>query len=118
MGQPWDMLGSETIEVLSGTVEEDYGTETHTNWDDPAIDETIEQCSVQPIVGTQVETNREAIITRYQVFAPGHHPLLSGVKRVRWRGTVYAIDGSTPYFPDPFGLGLDHHVFYVKEVNG
>ena len=118
MGQPWGLIGSESVEVLSGVKESDYGNSSYIDWSNPTVDAVLSNCSLQPITGSEVVTDREAIITRYQVYVPGFQASLGGTKRLRWRGVVYAIDGSTPYFPDPFGLGLDHHVFYIKEVSG
>ena len=113
----WETLGSETLEVLSGTPEEDYGNNVLT-WANPTVTETLKECSVQPVGGSQIDANREAIITRYQVWVPGRHPQLNGTKRIRWMGVDYQIDGGTPYFPDPLQMGLDHHIFYMQEVSG
>lgn len=117
INQVWDTLGSETLIIVAGREVEDYGTVT-LDWTDPVLSEPIGNCSVQPVGGTQINLDREAIITRYQVFIPGHIAGLSGVNRIRWRGSDYEIDGATPYFPDPLNTGLDHHVFYIVEARG
>ena len=115
----WKALAMDTLEILGPTVVDDYGSEA-LDWSDPEVLETVEFCSVQATMGPEITGDREAIIMRYQVFMPGFHAVLDGTKRVRWQrtGRAYRIDGDTPYTPDPFGLGLDHHQFIIEEVQG
>lgn len=113
-------IAVETLQVLSGTPVDDYG-DAAVDWSNPTVEETIERCSVQVVQGPEMTgDNREAITVRRQVWVPGFHPVLDGTKRVRWvrTGEVFRIDGDTPYQPDPFGLGLDHHTFVIEEVLG
>lgn len=113
-------LARETLVVLAGTPVVSYGT-TVLDWTNPSIVETIARCSVQAIETPEITTgNREAIVYRYRVFVPGYHAQLSGVRRIRWARTnkVYKINGDAPYWPDPTGRGLDHHVFIMEVTNG
>ena len=113
-------IAIETLDVLAATPVEDYGTVVHWDWDNPTTEETIELCSVQAVASPEIVGDREAIVMRVQCWVPGHHPVLDGTKRVRWHrtGQVFQVDGDAPYQPDPFGLGLDHHTFTAKEVQG
>ena len=117
MGLPW--LAQDTITLWAPTLVDDYG-QALADWSNPTQIETIEGCSVQPQAGTEYTVEREAITTRWLVWVPDYHPNLTGTLRVGipFHQGLLAIDGSTPYFPDPTGLQLDHHFFLLKEVNG
>lgn len=119
MALPW--LAQDTIKVWAPErISTGYGDAVRHSWSQPILVEEIEGCSVQPQNGTEFTVEREAITFRWMVFVPDHHPLLLPTHRVEipYEAGLLAIDGPVLYFPDPTGMELDHHLFYLKEIKG
>jgi hypothetical protein len=109
-----DVIATETIvRVRATTTTNTHGNAT-SSWDSPGV-LTITGCSVQPVTGDEVILNRDAVTSRWQLFAPLDADLLSS-DRVRHRGVDYEIDGSVQRWPD-FG-GLGHTACYLTLVEG
>ena len=108
-------LGTQSVDRLrsTGTATDDYGNDIG-EWDAPA-EVTITGCSVQPGGGSEVYDNREAITTLYTVWAPITADVVD-TDRVRFAGTVYAIDGAIEVWA--VGTALDHKVIRLKAVSG
>lgn len=117
MSLPWP--ATDTILVYKAGTTQDYGNEV-LDWTTSELVEEIPGCSVQSMPGPEISLEREAILSRWLVFVPDYHPRLNGTLRVEIPFHVgkLMIEGDTPYFSDPTGAGLDHHEFYLKEVNG
>jgi len=108
-------LGTQSIDRLrsTGDAEDDYGN-TVPDWATPS-ELTITGCSVQPGGGSDQFDNREAITTLYTVWAPLSADVVD-TDRVRFAGTVYAIDGAIEVWV--VGTILDHKVIRLKAVSG
>lgn len=107
-------LGSQTVLVLTaGTITDDYHN-VMPDWPN-AASVSVPGCSVQPGVGGQVITDREAVTTLYTVWAPLDAPV-TDTSRIGYEGTVYDIDGQV----ERWGVGdrLDHLVIRLRAVMG
>lgn len=103
-------FGNQTIEILSpGIVEDDYHNEVE-DWGDPAP-VSVEGCSVQPGVGGKFYDDRAATAVLFTVWAPFSAPA-TPQSRVRYDGSVYAIDGQVESWPG------SHKVIRLKAVAG
>ena len=91
---------NETVEVLRGVDVVERGT-TRTRWDAPAV-HPVPGCSVQPASGAEVLGGREAIATKWLLFAPEGTDLKDS-DRVRFAGDVYSIVGSVQRHASPSG---------------
>lgn len=67
-----------------------------------ATEHPITKCRVQPVVGDEIRNNRDAVITRWTLFAPTGADIES-TDRVRHAGTVYDVDGDIRRWPSPTG---------------
>lgn len=108
-------LGTQSIDRLrsTGSGEDDYGNDVG-DWETPG-ELTILGCSVQPGGGSELHDSREAITTLYTVWAPITADVVD-TDRVRYAGTVYALDGPIEVWN--VGTALDHKVIRLKAVSG
>lgn len=67
-----------------------------------ATEHTVPGCRVQPVVGQEIHDNRDAIVTRWNLFAPSAADIES-TDRVRHQGVVYEVEGDIRRWPSPTG---------------
>lgn len=108
------ILGTQSVLVFTaGEIEDDYHN-VMLDWPS-ATSVAISGCSVQPGVGGQDVTNREAITTLYTAWLPISTPI-TDTNRVGYAGTIYDIDGQVERWD--VGDVLDHLVVRLKAVTG
>lgn len=108
------ILGSQSVLVLTaGTITDDYHN-VMLDWLN-ASSVLVRGCSVQPGVGGQDVTNREAVTTLYTAWLP-LTTLVSDTNRIGYSGTIYDIDGQVERWE--VGDALDHLVVRLKAVTG
>lgn len=107
------IFGTQSIERVRGKdTTDEYGAKTldFEAGDRPA-DVTITGVSVQPGGGSEILDGRDQITTLYTVWAPLTADV-TDVDRIRYAGTVYAIDGPVERWE--VGTALDHLVIKLK----
>lgn len=105
---------NETVTRLRATTTEDPYNDQADDWDS-AASLSIPGCSVQPVAGSEVLDGRNAVVSRWVLFAPLDADL-AATDRVRHKGSDYEVDGSVQDWPDVFGLG--HKSCYLRRVEG
>lgn len=96
-------IAMETVVRLRGTPTDNGYGDTGIDWTNPAT-LSVPGCSVQPVGGQEVLLNRDAVVSRWTLYAPLGADITS-VDRIRHNGTDYEVDGSVQNWPDIFGLG-------------
>lgn len=96
-------------------VEDEYGNQVP-DWPAAEPGVPITGCRVQPERGGEYTIDREAIVTRWRLFAPDGADLLD-TDRVRHGGVDYDIDGSIERWPSPTGA-LAHLEARLRKVEG
>ena len=81
-----------------------------------ATTHTVSQCIVQPLVGEEVLGDRDAVISRWKLFAPYHSDILS-TDHVIHDGVEYEVDGSVQPWPSPTGT-LVHDEIMLRKIEG
>lgn len=79
-----------------------------------AVSHVVDGCSVQPATGSANRVGREAITTKWVVYAPDGADVLAS-DRVEVNGTRYDVDGSIRLWQT--GV-LDHVEIPLKDVEG
>jgi hypothetical protein len=107
-------LGPHTVTRLrAGATVDRYGN-TVPDWTMPAELE-ISGCSVQPGPPRPEDLiDRDSVTTLYTIWAPAGADV-SEQDRIRYAGTVYAVDGTIQRWDFP---PLDHLVVALKNVEG
>lgn len=106
------MLGPHSIDVLrvgESSGKDDYGNDTA----GADVEFTVTGCSVQPGAGGEFDDQREATTTLFTVWAP-LDPRVFDTDRIRYDGTVYAVDGQVARWDFTPG----HQVIRLKAVSG
>jgi hypothetical protein len=99
--------------VRAPLVTDEYGTPTsERDWAN-ATETVIEGCGVYPVAGKEVTEAREAIVTRYKVFAPGGTDLLAS-DRIIFDGKTYEVDGDVT----DWTMGSEHVEALLRRVEG
>lgn len=96
------MIGSETVTRLRGRSRDAWGDLAG---EDAETD--IAGCSVQPLGGTEDTGAGDLVVTNLTLVCPPGTDI-TATDRVRWGGSVYAVDGP----PEPWAdrLGRPSHV--------
>lgn len=102
------------VDVLRGVQVTERGT-TRTRWDNPAV-HVLTGCSLQPQAGAEVLGGREAIATKWLLFAPPGADLKDS-DRIRYAGDVYSIVGSVQRYSSPSGR-LDYTSAVLEHWKG
>jgi len=89
----------DTITVLRAPLVDDgYGNQVP-DWSNPSRTE-VTGCRLQPERAADYVLDREAVTTRWRLFAPASIDLRS-TDRVEHNGVVYEVDGSPERWPSP-----------------
>lgn len=112
---PW--LASETVVRLRGDVGSDGYGGTAVDWSGEPDRLSVPGCSVQPMAGAEVVDGRDAVTSRWTLYAPDTADI-SSLDRVEYRGVAYDVDGSVQLWVDPTGAGLDHKVAVLRRGDG
>lgn len=105
----------DTITVLRAPlVPDDYNNQVP-DWPN-AAETPVGGCRVQPERGADYTLDREAVLTRWRLFAPASVDLLP-TDRVRHGGVDYDIEGSVERWPSPTGA-LAHVEALMRRVDG
>lgn len=84
-------------------VPDEYATPANQrDWENATATE-IAGCSVQPVTGLEHDQGREAVTTRWRVYAPAGADLQAG-DRVTFAGETYEVDGPGQDWPSPTGM--------------
>lgn len=86
------ILGSDTVTVLRGSSRDNWGNLTGTD-----TETTVSGCSVQPLGGVEQTDRGEMVVTNLTLFCPPGTDI-TATDRVRWLGSVYAVNGP----PEPW----------------
>lgn len=107
------ILGSDTVTVLRGQSRDNWGNLAGS---DAGTDVT--GCSVQPASASESTDRGELLVTNVTLYAPPGTDILA-TDRVRWLGTVYAVNGTPAVWRDEAG-NVDHvqAQLLLKEGNG
>ncbi|WP_431881573.1 phage head completion protein [Micromonospora chalcea] len=105
----------DTITVLrAALVDDGYGNEAP-DWANPTrVDVT--GCRLQPIPAEDYVLDREAVTTRWRLFAPPGIDLRA-TDRVEHNGAVYDVDGDPQRWPSPTGR-LNHVEALLRRTEG
>lgn len=94
-------------------VPDEYGTPgINRDWTN-ATEIDIPGCEVQPLPSTEYDAGREAVTTRWRLFAPVDADIIAS-DRVRVDGTVYEADGDVQLW----GWGTPHIEALLKRTVG
>ena len=96
-------IANETVIRLRATATDNGYGDSGLDWTAPAT-LSIEGCSVQPLDGQEVLLDRDAVVSRWKLYAPLTADITS-TDRIRHRGVDYEVDGSIQDWPDIFGMG-------------
>ena len=96
-------IATQTVERLRGVPTDNGYGDTAIDWTSPDI-VSVPGCSVQPVAGEEILLNRDAVVSRWKLFAPLSADITS-LDRIRHNGMDYDIDGSVQDWPDVSGLG-------------
>lgn len=91
------ILGSDTVTVLRGRSRDNWGNLTGAD-----AETTVSGCSVQPLGGTEMTDRGEMVVTNLTLFAPPGTDI-TATDRVRWLGSVYAVNGPPEAWHDRAG---------------
>jgi hypothetical protein len=107
---------TDTIVVLRAPLvdDPDYGNQVP-DWPN-ATETTVTGCRVQPERGSDYTIDREAVLTRWRLFAPPTIDLLA-TDRVRHDGVDYDVEGSVERWPSPTNA-LAHVEARLRRVDG
>ena len=111
-------FASDTVTVVRAPVVVDrYGAEVR-DWAN-ATRTLLEGCRVQPLDssgGQIIEPRRDAVVTRWRLFAPAGADLVA-TDRVEWQGGTYEVDGDVQRWSSPTGA-LAHVEALLRRVEG
>lgn len=107
-------IATETVTRLRGAVSTNAHGDEVVSWASPGAAQIV-GCSVQPVQGEELTIGRDAVVSRWLLYAPLTADLKSS-DRIRHNGNDYDIDGSVQDWPDIFGLG--HRTCYLRRVDG
>ena len=107
-------IASETVVRLRGVLTTNGYDDQVIDWTNPAA-ASISGCSVQPAAGQEIQLDRDAIVSRWTLYAPLTADIQS-TDRIRHNGQDYEIDGSVQDWPDMFGLG--HRQCFLRKAVG
>lgn len=107
-------LATETVIRLRGTSSDNGYGDQFIDWTTPA-QLPISGCSVQPVAGTEYLLDRDAVVSRWTLYAPLGADILPS-DRIRHNGADYDVDGSVQDWPDAFGLG--HTTALLRRTSG
>lgn len=105
----------DTITVLRAELVTDAYNNEVFDWPNAARTD-VSGCRVQPDRGTDNTLDREAITTRWRLFAPAGTDLLA-TDRVEHQGVVYVVEGSVEDWPSPTGR-LAHIEALLRRTDG
>lgn len=108
------IFATDTVDRVRPTMATDHGRQVP-DWDaDPAADDPITGCSVQPGASDEDNANRSSVTVRYTVFAPLDADIQPG-DALRWEGRLYQVDGEPQRWRQ---LGLAHQVVLLVDWEG
>lgn len=107
-------IARETVARLRGTPTDNGYGDTGIDWTNPVV-LPIGGCSVQPVKGQEMLLDRDAVVSRWVLFAPLDADITS-VDRIRHNGTDYEVDGSVQDWPDICGMG--HKQAFLRKAVG
>lgn len=104
----------EPVDVLeAATLTDPYSGEANgQDWDN-ATRTTVQGCSVQPELGSELLVNRDMVVTRWRLRGPSGMAVTAR-SRVEYRGDVYEVDGDVERWPGR----LAHTSLLLKRVEG
>lgn len=91
------VLGSDVVTRLRGRARDNFGNLTGTD-----AETDITGCSVQPLGGTEMTDRGEMTVSNVTLFSPPGTDIIA-TDRVRWAGSVYAVDGPPEAWRDRAG---------------
>jgi Phage head-tail joining protein. len=86
--------------VRAELVDDGYGNQVP-DWANAAR-HVVLGCRVQPERGSEYTLDRDAIVTRWRLFAPAAADIRD-TDRIEYEGVTYDIDGSVERWPSPTG---------------
>ncbi len=105
----------DTVTVLDAALVADGYENQVPDWSTPT-ETTVEGCRLQPERGADYTVDREAVTTRWRLFAPADAPI-QDTSRIRHNGVVYDVDGSVERWPSPTGA-LAHIEALLRRAEG
>lgn len=110
------MVPGETVTVdrLRGVSTTDAHGDSSVNWDDPD-EKPIPGCSLQPVPGSEILIDRNAVISRWKWRGP-YDADVTSADRIRHQGVDYEVDGSVQRWWDT--SGLDHSYCLLRRMDG
>lgn len=110
--------GETVTRLRAATVTDPYSnTATAENWTNPSSLD-IDGCGFNPGQSSEpVQTARNAVITRPEVYAPADADVLAG-DRLVVRGVTYEVDGRPQSWVSPFTGWAPGLVIVLKDVEG
>jgi hypothetical protein len=107
------ILGSDTVTILRGRTRDNFG---NLQGSDTGTD--VAGCSVQPTSASESTDRGELLVTNATAYLPAGTDILA-TDRVRWLGSVYAVNGAPATWRD--ASGNESHVqaqLLLKQGNG
>lgn len=105
----------DTVTVLrAGLVDDGYGNQVP-DWSDPVRAE-VTGCRLQPMPVEDYVLDREAVTTRWRLFAPEGTDLRA-TDRVEHDGVAYQVEGDPERWPSPTGR-LAHVEALLRRTEG
>jgi len=85
------------------------------DWDN-ATEHVVPGCRVQPATGDEIHGRRDAVINRWNLYAPANADI-TALDRVRHDGIVCEVDGNIRQWKSPTGA-LAHIEAQLKRAEG
>lgn len=105
----------DTIAILrAGLVDDGYGNQVP-DWSTPTST-SVPGCRLQPEQAGEYVLDREAVVTRWRLFAPDGTDLRA-TDRVEHAGEVYEVEGEPERWPSPTGR-LAHVEALLRRTEG
>lgn len=105
----------DTVTVLRAPLVDDgYGNQVP-DWSEPTRTD-VPGCRLQPERAAEYVLDREAVTTRWRLFAPEGTDLRA-TDRVEYAGVVYQVDGEPERWPSPTGR-LAHVEALLRRTEG
>jgi len=104
------------VRIRAPYTEDRYGNEASTRDWSLATEVTIDQCSVQPMIGLETLVDRDARTTRWIFYGPAGIDVVP-MDRIRHRGTTYEVQGDVRQWTGATG-NLDNTQMELERVDG
>lgn len=105
----------DAITVLRAPLVDDGYGNSQPDWENPTST-VVTGCRLQPERGDDYVLDREAVITRWRLFAPADTDL-KATDRVEHQGVIYEVEGSVEHWPSPTGR-LAHVEALLRRAEG